>query len=157
MLSRQPIRSSQIFTYLLFGFSAFCLSYIGDNGEPFALALLYAMHATSLSPLLSALLYLIPVFAEFSLRRLIVCATQAALVSLAFLLQRNWQMPRLQKVNFLPLLALSLSLGIYVGFADFTPYVLPFEFPFLADAFTQKVGIVAIVFLVSAVFSVALK
>ena len=157
MLSRQPIRSSQIFTYLLFGFSAFCLSYIGDNGEPFALALLYAMHATSLSPLLSALLYLIPVFAEFSLRRLIVCATQAALVSLAFLLQRNWQMPRLQKVNFLPLLALSLSLGIYVGFADFTPYVLPFDFPFLADAFTQKVGIVAIVFLVSAVFSVALK
>jgi hypothetical protein len=157
MLSRQPIRSSQIFTYLLLGAAAFCLTYIGDNAEPFALALLYAMNTVTLSPLLSAVLYLLPIFADFHLRTFIVCAVQAVLVCSAFFIQRKWQVPHLQKINFLPLFALSLSLGTYVGFSDFTPYVLPFDFPFLADGFTQKVMVSACIFLLSAVFAVALK
>lgn len=157
MIARKQIRASQIFTYILFGITAVCLTYIGDNGEPFSLALIYAMNAAGLSPALSSILYILPVFVDFSLQKLILYAVQAILLCTAFFAQRKWQAPRLQKANFLPLLALSLSLGLYVGFADFSPYTLPFAFPFLADALTQKVIIVAAIFLLSAIFAVALK
>ena len=157
MLERKPIRASQITIYLLFGITAVCLTYIGNNREPFALALLYGMLAAGLSPVLSGILYIVPIFLDFSLPMLLLNVLQALCVSAAFVIQRKWQVPRLQKANFLPLLALSLSLGAYVGFTDFVSYPLPFDMPFFDDAFTQKVIIVAVIFLLSAVFAVALK
>ena len=161
MRVRKTTDYSRIFLYLLFGFAMLFLRFIGNNGEPFALSLTYAMASAGLSPVLSALLFLLVSSFAANTTYFFVCLGQAFLVAGAFLLREMIEKKDGRTSNaangFLPLLSLSLSLGVYAALAPFAPYELPFDFLPKLDALTQKIVICAACFLLAAVFSVALK
>ena len=56
-MTYRKISYSQAFLHIFFGIAMLLLQKIGNNAEPLALALVYAMPMASLSPLLTALSY----------------------------------------------------------------------------------------------------
>ena len=153
----KKINFPRLLLYLLFGGAAVCLHFVGDNGEPLSLALLYAMVGGGLSPIPSALICALP--ATFSLNPfyILLVLGQAALIAAGQFLQTKLPNPRLKKSGLLSLTTLSVALGLFVAFAPFTAYHLPLPQRFTPNALTQKILIAAGVFLLAAVFSVAIK
>lgn len=143
--------------YLAFGAAMLFLAQIGQNGEPFGLALLFAMMTTGLSPFLSAFLYF---FSSFFLNGgtfILLYGAQALLLSIVFFLRQKYNEKEFCKGSFLPLLILSLCLGCFVAFAPFQSYPTPFELPFTIDELPQKVIFAALIFLLATCFSVGVK
>lgn len=156
MRARKQMDFYKFFLYLGCGFSLFCLSQIGDNSEPFSLALLYGMASAGLSLPWSAALYLLSPCITGNVRNLLLYAAQALLLCIGFFVDRRGHKRDFFKTGFIPLLCLSASLGLFFTLAEFTPYPLPFG-KLAADALTQRVLLAAAIFLLSAVFSVAMK
>lgn len=148
---------SRILLYFLFGAALLFLRYVGDNNEPLPLALVYAMGTSGLSPLVGALIFWLVSLTGATSTQLLLSAGQAVLLALGFYVEKRLQKSGTNKTSFLPLLCLSLSLGGFVAFAPFKAYVLPLGVDFFASALTQKVIIAALVFLLAAVFAVAVK
>ena len=67
MNEKQKFNFSTVFLYILCFTAMFCLYYVGDNGEPFSLALLYAMLSCGLHPVVSCLLYVVSGLSGFSI------------------------------------------------------------------------------------------
>ena len=147
----------RILLYFLFGAALLFLRYVGDNSEPLPLALVYAMGATGLSTTVGALAFLLISLPSASFVQTLLAAGQAALLCLGFLIEKRLQKSGFKNNAFVPLLCLSLSLGGFVAFAPFAPYALPFGIEFLQSALAQKVIVAALVFLLAAVFAVAIK
>lgn len=146
---------ARVLLYLLLGGAMLFLNQIGDNGEPFSLALLYAMGTAGLSPLASAALYLIVSLVGVRWRGFFIALAQAVLTAVGFFVQRRLQNASGKKGWLLPMLTLSLSLALFAAFSEFTPYEIP-----LGIALTplvQRVVVAALIFLLAAVFAVALK
>lgn len=134
----------------------FSLSHVGDNGEPLALAFLFALGATGVSVFAPALIYAFsgaflqnPTFA-------LLYGGQALLLWVAFFLKNKLLSPDPRKGNFLPYALFAVSLALYVFLAPFAPYPLPVD-GFLAQALPQKTLICVLLFLLSAVFTVATR
>ena len=145
----------RLFLYLLLGGAAVFLHFVGDNGEPLSLALLYAMVGVGFAPVPSALLCALPSVFSWDLFTVLLLLGQAVLVAFGQFIQNKLNAPRLQKSGLLSLLALSAALALFVWLTPFTAYHLPLYIP--SNAVMQKVLIAALIFLLSAVFSVALK
>lgn len=156
MQTRKPFDFSLFFLYLLFGGAALFLLHIGENYEPFSLALFYALASAGLSPALCALTCTLPVIVSWNFPVILLYVGQALLLTGSFYLQRAVNTSKKNVTGVWTLLALSLDLGGYVAFAPFTPYVLPLG-NFFQVSLTQKILLSALIFLLSAVFSVALK
>lgn len=162
MQIRKNTDYSRVFLYLAFGVAMLFLRFVGNNAEPLGLALVYALAATGLRPLICGLLFVFSTLFGGSFAEILLAAGQAFLLSCSFLLRKRLQANcSTRKANvatgFLPLFSLSLSLGAFVAFSPFTPYPLPFVFLPTLNAITQKTLIAAAIFLLAAVFSVALK
>lgn len=162
MRTKKVFNYFHVFLYIVFGVGALFLRYVGANGEPLGLALVYAMASAGLSPVLSAFLYLLSALPDLkNLTAFLLSAAQSFLLAISFLLKNRFQKDGTSKTStatgFLPLLGLSICLGGFVAFAPFTPYVLPFTFLAELNATMQKATIAALIFLLSAVFSVAIK
>ena len=134
----------------------FSLSHVGGNGEPLALAFLFALGATGVSVFAPALVYAFsgvflqnPTFA-------LLYGGQALLLWVAFFLKNKLLFPDPRKGNFLPYTLFAVSLALYVFLAPFAPYPLPFD-GFLSQAIPQKTLICVFLFLLSAVFTVAAR
>ena len=155
MRVRKKLDFAQMFLYLSCGVGMFCLAQIGNNAEPFAIALFYGMASAGLSPIGSAIFYLLTPIPSWNLTVFLLHAGQAFLLCLGFYINRRYARQDFFKTGFLPLLALSLSLGLFFTFAPFTPYAIPFNLPL--TELTQRVLFAAGIFLLSAVFSVAMK
>ena len=155
MRVRKKLDFAQMFLYLSCGVGMFCLAQIGNNAEPFAIALFYGMASAGLSPIWSAIFYLLTPIPSWNLTVFLLHAGQAFLLCLGFYINRRYARQDFFKTGFLPLLALSLSLGLFFTFAPFTPYTIPFNLPL--TELTQRVLFAAGIFLLSAVFSVAMK
>ena len=136
MRIRKKINFTEILLYLLFGAAFLFLYFIGNNGEPFGLALCYAAGSAGLSPVVCALLYVLSALPDFQLHVLALYAGQAFLLFLGFLLQSRLRSSEFLKTGLFPMLCLSLGLGLYIAFAPFTAYELPF-FPTLEKPLTQ--------------------
>ena len=147
----------RVLLYFLFGAALLLLRYVGDNSEPLPLALVYAMGAAGLSPLIGGLTFLLISLPNASLVQTGLAAGQAILLCAGFWIEKSLQKSRAMKTAFLPLLCLSLSLGGFVAFAPFDPYALPFQIDFLQGVLAQKVIVAACTFLLAAVFAVAVK
>ena len=156
MSERKTINFFHLFLYLTFAVVFFCLYHVGNFGEPLGLCLLYAMLAVELSPVISGILYALPVLPDAQPLLFILYLTQACLLGLGFFLHRKRQNPK-NKIELFPLIALSLSLGIFIAFAPFDGYPDIFFFTLKNNALTQKILLSALFFLLSASFSVALK
>ncbi len=150
--SAEPIR---VLLYALFAAALLFLRFVGDNGEPLGLALVYALGYAGLSPYIAAVCYACTAFVFFQWRQFFLYVLQSVLLCVGFLIQA-----RLRKTNarahFLPpLIALALGLVFFAAFAPFTPYLLPFRLTLPTIA--QRVLIAAAVFLSAAVFSVGIR
>lgn len=156
MRIRKKLDFAKLFLYLACGAASLFLSQVGDNGEPFSIALFYGMASANLSPVLSALLYLISALPTLDPVLFLLYLLQSVLLCAGFYLQKKFGKNEFLKTGVLPLLALSLSLGIFVAFSPFNAYLLPLEGVEL-NAMVQKVVLAALLFLLSAVFSVAMK
>ena len=154
---RRKIDFSNLFLYLSFFIASLFLFFVGDNGEPFPLALSYAMMGAGLSLPLSALAGLFPSLFGGSWVLFLLYLGQTLLVGLGYFLQRKFRPTLPIKTGLFPMLGLSLSLGLFVGLSPFQPYVLPLEGVFSLNALTQKVLLAGIVFLLSSIFYVALR
>ena len=85
-MTAQKISYSQTLLHICFAFFMLLLQKIGDNAEPFALALLYAMPFSSLSPLRSAFCYFcVSLFAK-NILIVLLSAVQAFLLYLGYIL-----------------------------------------------------------------------
>ena len=133
----------------------FCLTQIGNNAEPFSIALFYGMASAGLSPIWSAICYLLTALPMGSFPLLILYVGQAALLCFGFYINRRHKKRDFFKTGFLPLLCLSICLGAFFTFAPFRAYTLPFSV--LIDGLSQRVLLAAAIFLLSAVSSVAMK
>ena len=77
------------FLHLAF-FPAFAfLLFIGENGEPFALALLFALIFCGLSPFVCAIFFLLSVLILWDLPLFLISLAQAVLLFFGYFLQRN--------------------------------------------------------------------
>lgn len=147
----------RVMIYFAFTFALACLQFVGDNAEPLGLALVFAMNGAGLSPLVSAFAYLGVSLLHAREWAIVVCLGQAALMCLGGYVGQRLKVRRARNAWFLPSLCLSLSLGGYVAFAPFTAYILPSLIGLAIDDFVQKAMIAALIFLMAAVFSVAIK
>lgn len=146
------------FLHLAF-FPAFVfLLFIGENGEPFALSLLFALIFCGLSPIVCSVFFLLSVLISWNFQLFLIAFFQAVLLNLGYLLQKNRYEKTGEERLLFPFLALTLSLVIFVAFAPFTPYSLFDNFGvFFRYALTQKTLIAFVVFLFSATSLVGVK
>lgn len=156
MRIRKKIDFAKLFLYIACALASLFLSQIGDNYEPFSLCLFFGMTSAGLSPVLSALLYLLSSVPSWSLRVLALYLGQAILLLAGVYLQRVYRQTPFLKTGFLPLVTLSFGLGLFVWLAPFNAYELPFK-GFIQNALIQKVLLAALLFLLSAIFSVVFK
>ena len=156
MRIRKKIDFAKVFLYLFCGVGMVCLAQIGNNAEPFSLPLFYGMASAGLSPILSAFFYLLSALPSWNLTVILLYAGQAVLVSIGFYVQRKLKKTDFFKTGFVPLLCLSLSLGLFFPLAPFTPYIIPLA-GIKLNTLTQRVILAALTFLLSAIFSVAMK
>lgn len=153
MNERKKFNFSTVLLYILLFIAMFALYYVGGNGEPFFLALLYAMLAAGLNPVVSCLLYALSGLSGFTLHFLPVYAGQAAILCIVFCVYAKLK----KKASVLPLACVALSLALFVAFSPFTPYNIPLKLPFSLGAITQKIILSGLILLLSAMFTVALK
>ncbi len=144
----------QLSLYFLFGAGMLFLRFVGNYFEPFSLALAYALPFAGVSPIPTALIFFLSSCLGQGIFEVLLALGQAALLALSFFLHNKWRYSPKIKAGVFPLLALALSLGGFVLFSPFEGYVLPFEF--ILNVTVQKILIAAFIFLLFAVFSVAL-
>ena len=154
---RRKIDFSRLFLYLALLLSSLFLFYVGDNGEPFPLALSYAMMGAGLSLPFSALIGVFPALFSGNWMSFFLYLGQALLISVGYFLQRKFRSAQPIKTGVFPMLGLSISLGLFVGFSPFEAYPLPFEGVLTLNTITQKVLLAGIIFLLSSIFYVALR
>lgn len=150
---KSDVRTVSLYAVLALG--CFLLYGVGDNGEPFHLALAYAMSTVGIAPLFASVSFVAPVLFSGKLTAILVTLGQAVLLYVGWLLHIHAQKRAPDKAGFFPFCALSLSLGAFIWFAPFTPYPLPFSFS-LHPVF-QKVCVVLAVFLLCPTCSIALR
>ena len=153
----KKIDFSQLFLYFLFAFSSVCLYFTGNNGEPFPLALSYALIPAGIPPAICAIIGVFPSFFSGNAFLIFLYIAQHLLLLLGFFLQKRFRQTAIGKINLLPFFTLFLSLIPFVFLAPFHVYPLPFPHKFLNDSITQKVFFASIIFLLSAIFSIAIK
>ncbi|MBQ8291308.1 MAG: SpoIIE family protein phosphatase [Clostridia bacterium] len=138
----------RILLYLLFTAAMLFLEYTLDNREPFSLALAYALALSGLSPYVVSFFFFAVSIVRPTFVNILLHGGQALLLMLGFFVRSRLKK---RKNPLPPLLALSLGLGLYVGFAPFSPYTLISAL----SPVLQKTCVCAFAFLLSAVFTVA--
>ncbi len=156
-MQRKKIDFGQWGLYLLLALAAFFLYYIGDNAEPFSIALSYAMMGAGLSLTVSAFVGFLPGLFSGNIQIALLYVGEASLLLLGYLFQKRLRPHSAQKTGFLPMLFLSVALGAFVVVSPFNAYLLPFNEPFALNALSQKVLLSGGIFLLSNVFYVSLR
>ncbi len=154
MQNYKRIDLAQIALYLLFGAGMLFLRFVGNSFEPFSLALAYALPYAGASPLATAVGFFLSSCLGQGIFEVLLAAAQAGLLFLSFYLREKLRANEKIKTGVFPPLSLALSLGGFVAFSPFNPYLLPFSIRL--NGIFQKAIIAAFIFLLFAVFSVAL-
>ena len=157
LFMRKNISFPLLFFYLFLFACAFFLYHVGSNGEPFSLALAYAVMGAGFSLPIAAAIGIFPALFSGDILLLLLYVGQALLLTLGYLIERKTHPTSPIKAGLFPMLALSLSLGIFVAFAPFTAYPLPLSGILPLNALTQKVLFAALLFLLATIFYVALR
>lgn len=141
--------------YVLFTLSALCLRFVLPQNEPFHIALFYAACAAGFSPFWTSLSFFGTSLIFSSPVGVLLSAAQALLLAVGFLFNAQCVKNGWKAAWLPPYAALVFDLALFVAFAPFTAYALPFTF--INTPMIQKTGIAAAIFLLSAVFTVAVK
>lgn len=157
MRVRKKLDFPHLALYTLLLLASLFLFFVGDNGEPISLLLSFAAIESGVGLLPSLIVGVLPVVCSRNILLILLYFGQAALIGLGWLIHSRIHNERMQKARLLPMLALSLALGTFVAVAPFTPYTLPFRHAFTDNVLVQKIVIAALLFLLSAVFSVGMR
>ena len=157
-MSEYSKNGSSVFLHLAFLPALVALFFIGDNGEPFALALLFALIANGLSPLVLSLFYMLSSLFLWNVTLTVVCAGQAALLCFGFLVKEKIRENKGTESLIFPFFALAAALALYVLFAPFKAYSLPLNVgEFFLSPLVQSILIAFATFLFSASSLVGVK
>jgi hypothetical protein len=102
----------RLFLYLLFGGAAIFLYFVGDNGEPLSLALLYAMVGIGFAPIPSALLCALPALFNLQWLPVLLLLGQALFVAFGQYIQSKLPPSRFKSSGVVSLLTLSVALAL---------------------------------------------
>lgn len=153
----KQLQPSNALLHLLFGVATLFLAHIGQNGEPFGLALCFALSSAGISPLISAVSYFISSLFLGNGIFVALYALQSILLYGSFFLQQKLLHKNFFNNTFLPFFSLALCLGGFVAFSPFQPYPTPFHLPFQLNTLSQKFLFAALIFLLASSFSVSIK
>ena len=157
LFMRKNIPFPRLFFYLFLFACAFFLYHVGDNGEPFSLALAYAVMGAGFPLPVAAAIGIFPAIFSGNILLLLLYAGQALLLCLGYLLEKKSHPNTPLKTGLFPMLSLSFALGLFVGAAPFTAYALPLSGLLRLNTLTQKVLFAAMLFLLSTIFYVSLR
>lgn len=155
-MQRKPIDFSKCTVCILLTMASLCLYFVGKNGEPLSLALAYGMASAGISPLLSAAVGFYPSLLSGDPLSILLSLAQVGLLWLGFFLQERLRRADFRKSPLFPMFFFAMGLFLFVAFAPFSPYVIPYSFAKNTNAVTQKTVIAAVLFLLASIFSVAL-
>ena len=148
----------RLFLFFLFGAASLCLYFVGNNGEPFSLALTYALLSTTFPPIACACLHVFPSFFSGDVIIILIYAGQSLLLLGGFFLQKKFIHNPFIKTGILSFLALTIGLAMFVAFAPFHPYPAFFDISLdVTKSIPQKILFAAVIFLLSATFSISIK
>lgn len=153
MNERKKFNFSTVLLYILLFIAMFALYYVGGNGEPFSLALLYAMlgggaEPRRVLPFVRAF-WAVGLYPAFPAR---LCGTGG------HPLHRLLRLCEIEEKGLRASARLRRPVaGAFVAFSPFTPYNIPLKLPFSLGAITQKIILSGLILLLSAMFTVALK
>jgi len=160
MRIRKKLDFSRLFLYILLGLCSLFLRHVGDHDEPFSLALAYGIASAGLSPLIAGIFYVFPyLILPFNahLPTLLLVFWQGFLLWIGFVIQSKLPYEKTKRTGFFTQFTLAVSLSLYVGFGVSPNYALPFLPDQAPSPYVQKTIVAAATFLLSAIFSVALK
>ena len=155
MRMRKKIDFSRLFLYFVFFVAALCLYFLLDNGEPFSLLLFYAMANAGLSLFPAAVIGVFPSLLSRNLPLVLVYLLQAVLLVFGFSLRKKCN--KSQSNPIFPLFSLSFALAGFVLAAPFSAYSFTLGEGFTLNPLSQKILLAAVLFLLAAIFSVAVK
>ena len=156
-MRQKTIDFSKYTTYFLLALASLFLYFIGDNGEPLPLALAYATATAGIPPTVSAIIGFYPALFSGDPFSVLIALAQAFFLWLGFFLQERLRRADFKKSSLFPLFFLAMGLTLFVSFAPFSPYAIPYAFAKNTNALTQKTVIAATIFLLASIFSIALK
>lgn len=133
----------------------FCLSQVGENGEPFSLAFILGLGAAGFSTFAPFCAFLLSALFCPQKGLLWLYFGQAFLLGFAFFLRKKLFGENVRGKLLMPFSALVAGLLPYVFLGEFTPYPLPFSFVALNEAFFQKAILGLLILLFAAVCTVA--
>ena len=154
---RKKIVFPRLFLYLFFFLSSLFLYHIGNHGEPFSIALAYAVMGAGFSLPYAFAIGVFPSLLSGNFLLILLYVGEGALLVLGYVLEKSLHPGNPIKTGLAPMLCLSFALGLFVGIAPFQAYPLPFEELLTLNTLTQKVLFATALFLLSNVFYVALR
>ena len=144
---------SSLSVYLPAAVAIFSSAHVLEQGEPFGLALLFALLAAGVPPLFPALFFALSSLVDFELTRAILYGGQALLLSLAFSVKEKFFTPRGKNGFLLPFVCYLLALASFVLLSPFNAYPLPFSLSFLNEPIVQKTAIAFLLTLLAPVLT----
>lgn len=142
--------------YLLCAFTAFLLGYVGNYGEPFALALLFACGGAEipLAPCIVGIFLFAVSFGDSAL--FYIYLAQTLLLALAIFLCRKYAQNKTLRA-VIPFVSLCGTLCLFIFLGPFQEYSILPLFSWEITPLTQRIIIACIILLLAAMFTVALK
>ena len=137
-------------------FFVFSLAHVGENSEPFGLALLLGLGLARIPLTMPTIAFLLSAILSTAPAARWVYLGEALLLLGAFALRKKLFGPTARGKTLLPFSALTAGLLLYATLAEFTPYPLPFEPSIFRDALFQKAILSLFVFLFAAICAVSM-
>ena len=129
---------SSLSVYLPSFLALFSIAHVGEQGEPFGFALLFALCAAGIPPSLPCIFYVFSSLFPFDPLKSILYGGQALLLALAFLIKNRFFKRDKGSGNFFTFSAYLIGLVLFVLLSPFNAYPLPFNLDFLNNPLVQK-------------------
>ena len=155
MKTYQKTDYTRVFLHFSLFIALVFLRFTLPNGEPFGLALVYASISSGFSPVFCPLFYFVTAIIGGDGNEILIYCGQALLMAGGFMLRMILLRKKSRARDLPPLIALTLSLVLFVVLSPFSLY--PLGVALLDDALTQKILISGGIFLLSAIFHIAMR
>ena len=135
----------------------FSLTHVGENGEPFGLALLLGLRAAGYQPVLGFAAFILSALTTNVPSLVWIYLGESILLLIAFFVRKTLFGQAVRGKLLLPFSSFLAGLLLYMAVSDFPPYPIPIEVQALQDGFFQISAICLLITLFGAVCISAAK
>ena len=153
----KKLELSSLSVYLPSLITFFSIAHVGEQSEPFGLALLFALLSVGIPPTLPVLFYILSSLFPFDFFKTVLYGGQAFLLALAFLIKNKFFKREKTSGNFFTFTAYLICLGAFVLLSPFTAYPLPFDLDFLTMPTVQKAFVSLFLTVLAAAMTVSVR